>query len=168
MSSLNRVMLIGRLGKDPEIQHFDSGVVKASFSLATSEVYINKDGQRIEQTEWHNVVMWRKLAEIAEKYLHKGKMVYIEGRLKTRSWDDKDNVKRYVTEVDATNMIMLGSGGSEGGGNYQGGGGGYEKSGGGSGSGGGNYDRNLRGGSNNSSSHDDMPVDMGDADDLPF
>ncbi|MBK8470955.1 MAG: single-stranded DNA-binding protein [Sphingobacteriales bacterium] len=109
MTSLNRVMLIGRLGKEPEIQHFDSGVVRASFSLATSEVYINKDGQKIEQTEWHNIVMWRKLAEIAEKYLVKGKLVYIEGKLKTRSWDDKEGNKRYVTEIDASNMIMLGS-----------------------------------------------------------
>lgn len=154
MSSLNRVMLIGRLGKDPEIQHFDSGVVKASFSLATSEVYMNKDGQKVEQTEWHNVVMWRKLAEIAEKYLHKGKMVYIEGRLKTRSWDDKDNIKRYVTEIDASNMIMLGTGGEGGGG-----GGGYDK--------GGSSDRSSRS-NNGGSSHEDIAADFAGPDDLPF
>ncbi len=153
MSSLNRVMLIGRLGKDPEIQHFDSGVVKASFSLATSEVYMNKDGQKVEQTEWHNVVMWRKLAEIAEKYLHKGKMVYIEGRLKTRSWDDKDNIKRYVTEIDASNMIMLGTGGEGGGG------GGYDK--------GGSSDRSSRS-NNGGSSHEDIAADFAGPDDLPF
>ncbi len=154
MTSLNRVMLIGRLGKEPEIQHFDSGVVRASFSLATSEVYINKDGQKVEQTEWHNIVMWRKLAEIAEKYLVKGKLVYIEGRLKTRSWDDKEGNKRYVTEIDATNMIMLGNQGTEGGGGgsrYQGG------------SGGGQYN------SPRTENPMDTPsVDIPEADDLPF
>ncbi|MCC7222665.1 MAG: single-stranded DNA-binding protein [Chitinophagales bacterium] len=153
MTSLNRVMLIGRLGKEPEIQHFDSGVVRASFSLATSEVYINKDGQKIEQTEWHNIVMWRKLAEIAEKYLVKGKLVYIEGKLKTRSWDDKEGNKRYVTEIDASNMIMLGSQGNEGGGGgtrYQGGGGGQYNS------------------PRTDNAMDSPPIEMPESDDLPF
>lgn len=155
MTSLNRVMLIGRLGKEPEIQHFDSGVVRASFSLATSEVYINKDGQKIEQTEWHNIVMWRKLAEIAEKYLVKGKLVYIEGKLKTRSWDDKEGNKRYVTEIDASNMIMLGSQGNEGGGGgggtrYQGGGGGQYNS------------------PRTDNAMDNPPIEMPESDDLPF
>ena len=153
MTSLNRVMLIGRLGKEPEIQHFDSGVVRASFSLATSEVYINKDGQKIEQTEWHNIVMWRKLAEIAEKYLVKGKLVYIEGKLKTRSWDDKEGNKRYVTEIDASNMIMLGSQGNEGSGGgtrYQGGGGSQYNS------------------PRTDNAMDSPPIEMPESDDLPF
>lgn len=107
MKSLNRVTLIGRLGKDPEIQKFDSGVTKASFSLATSESYVGKDGSRVEQTEWHNIVLWRQLADIAEKYLRKGKLVYLEGRLRTRSWEDKDAHKRYITEIEAGSLIML-------------------------------------------------------------
>lgn len=163
MTSLNRVMLIGRLGKDPEIQHFDSGVVRASFSLATSEVYINKEGQKIEQTEWHNVVMWRKLAEIAEKYLQKGKLVYIEGRLKTRSWDDKDGNKRYVTEIDATNMIMLGTQGGEGGGH--GGGNRYPARDSGSSYSGGQGNYGTRG---DNSGMDTPIVDIPETDDLPF
>lgn len=109
MSSLNKVMLIGRLGKDPEVQRFDSGAMKASFSLATSESYTNRDGVRVESTEWHNIVVWRKSAEIAERYLRKGKLVYIEGRIKTRSWDDQNGQKRYITEIEASNFTMLGS-----------------------------------------------------------
>ena len=95
------------MGKDPEIRHMEGGVSKASFPLATSEFY-TKDGQRVEQTEWHNIVVWRGLADIAEKYLHKGKLVYVEGKLRTRSWDDKEGNKRYITEVVADNFTMLG------------------------------------------------------------
>lgn len=95
------------MGKDPEIRHMEGGISKASFPLATSEVY-TKDGQRVEQTEWHNIVLWRGLAEIAEKYLHKGKLVYVEGKLRTRSWDDKEGNKRYTTEVVADSFTMLG------------------------------------------------------------
>jgi len=107
MSSLNKVMLIGNLGKDPETRHFDSGANKTSFSIATTEKYTNKEGQVIEQTEWHNIVMWRGLATTAEKYLRKGHKVFIEGRMRTRSWDDDAGVKKYITEVEARSMVML-------------------------------------------------------------
>ena len=107
MRGLNKVTLIGRLGRDPELKYFDSGAAKANFPLATSETYTNKDGQRIENTEWHNIVFWRQLAEIAEKYLKKGSLIYVEGKLKTRSWDDQDGNKKYITEVECNNMIML-------------------------------------------------------------
>lgn len=107
MSGINKVILVGHLGKDPDIRHMEGGVSKASFPLATSEIY-TKDGQRVEQTEWHNIVVWRGLADVAEKYLHKGKLVYIEGKLRTRSWDDKEGNKRYITEVVADNFTMLG------------------------------------------------------------
>lgn len=107
MSGINKVILVGHLGKDPEIRHLDNNVTVASFPLATSESY-NKDGKRIEQTEWHNIVMWRGLAEIAEKFLHKGKLVYIEGKIRTRSYEDREKVKRYTTEIVADNFTMLG------------------------------------------------------------
>ncbi len=106
--SVNKVILIGRLGKDPESRTIDSGVKVSKFPLATSEYYKNKNGERVEQTEWHNVVMWRGLADVAEKYLKKGDQVYIEGKLQTRSYE-QDNVKKYFTEVVADNMTMLGS-----------------------------------------------------------
>jgi len=107
MSGINKVILVGHLGKDPEVRHLDNNVVVASFPLATSETY-NKDGKRIEQTEWHNIVMWRGLAEIAEKFLRKGKLVYIEGKLRTRSYEDRENIKRYTTEIIADNFTLLG------------------------------------------------------------
>lgn len=107
MKSLNKVTLIGRLGKDPEIQRFDENMMVAKFSIATSESYKDKTGNLIENTEWHNIVIWRKLAEIAEKFLKKGSMVYLEGKLRSRSWDDKDGTKRYTTEIVADNFIML-------------------------------------------------------------
>lgn len=107
MSGVNKVILVGRLGKDPEVRHLESGVAVASFSVATSENYKDRtSGERKEITEWHNVVLWRGLAEVAEKYLNKGDMVYIEGKLRTRSWE-KDNVTRYTTEVVGDNMTML-------------------------------------------------------------
>ena len=108
MAGINKAILVGNLGKDPEVRTIESGVKVANFSLATSETYKNKDGERITQTEWHNIVLWRGLAEVAEKYLKKGNQVYIEGRIRTRSWDDKDGVKRYTTEIQADNMTMLG------------------------------------------------------------
>ncbi len=109
MAGVNKVILVGRLGKDPEVRHLESGAAVANFTMATSESYKDKNtGQRVEQTEWHNIVLWRWLAETAEKYLHKGDMVYIEGKLKTRSWQDKDGNTRYTTEVVADNMTMLG------------------------------------------------------------
>ncbi len=107
MSGINKVILVGHLGKDPEVRHLDGGVSVASFPLATSETY-NKDGKKVEQTEWHNIVMWRGLADIASKYLQKGKLVYIEGKLRTRSFEDKEGNKRYTTEIVAENFTMLG------------------------------------------------------------
>ncbi|HXH99665.1 MAG TPA: single-stranded DNA-binding protein [Sphingobacteriaceae bacterium] len=107
MSGINKVILVGHLGKDPEVRHLEGGVTVASFPLATSESF-NKDGKRIEQTEWHNIVMWRGLADIASKYLQKGKLVYIEGKLRTRNFEDKEGHKKYMTEVVAENFTMLG------------------------------------------------------------
>lgn len=107
MSGINKVILVGHLGKDPEMRHLDGGVSVTSFPLATSETY-NKDGQKVEQTEWHNIVMWRGLADVAAKYLQKGKLVYIEGKLRTRSFEDKEGIKKYTTEVVAENFTMLG------------------------------------------------------------
>ena len=105
---VNKVILIGNLGRDPEVISFDGGVKKASFSIATTEVYRTRDGQDMEQTEWHNIVMWRGLAEVAEKYLRKGSQIYVEGRIKTRSYE-KDGQKRYVTEIECDNLTMLGN-----------------------------------------------------------
>lgn len=106
--SVNKVILIGNLGKDPEIRRLESGAAVANFPIATSESYTDRNtGQRIENTDWHNIVLWRGLAEIAEKYLKKGQKVYIEGKLKTRSWQDKDGNTRYTTEVVGDNMTML-------------------------------------------------------------
>lgn len=107
MSGVNKVILIGNLGKDPEVKYLESKVPVANFTLATNSTWKDKDGSKKEHTEWHNIVLWRGLAEVAEKYLHKGDKVYIEGKLRTRSWSDKDNVKRYTTEVIAENMTML-------------------------------------------------------------
>src|SRR5690606_30192437 len=109
MSGVNKVILVGRLGKEPEVRNLESGAVVANFSLATSESYKDRvTGERKEVTEWHNVVLWRGVAEIAQKYLHKGDLVYIEGKLRTRCWE-KEGVTRYTTEVVADNMTMLGS-----------------------------------------------------------
>jgi single-strand DNA-binding protein len=107
MSGINKVILIGHLGKDPELRSLEGGVSVTSFPLATSETF-NKDGQRVEQTEWHNIVMWRGLADLAVKFLQKGKLVYIEGKLRTRSFEDKEGIKKYTTEVVAENFTMLG------------------------------------------------------------
>jgi len=108
MSGINKVILVGRLGKDPDIRTFDTGVKKASFTMATSEYRKDKDGNRTELTEWHNIVCWRNLAEIAEQYLAKGKLIYLEGKLRTRSWDENGS-KRYITEIEASTFTMLGS-----------------------------------------------------------
>lgn len=115
MASLNKVMLIGNLGKDPEVRYTGSGTAVASFSLATSEKFKNKNGEWEERTEWHNVTLWARLAEIAGEYLSKGKTVYIEGRLQTRKWQDRDGKDRYTTEIVGEKMQML-SGKGEGGG----------------------------------------------------
>src|SRR4051794_30267725 len=107
MSGINKVILIGHLGKDPEMRYLEGGVSVTSFPLATSETF-NKDGQKVEQTEWHNIAMWRGLADVAGKFLQKGKLVYIEGKLRTRSFEDKEGVKKYTTEIVAENFTMLG------------------------------------------------------------
>ena len=108
MAGVNKVILVGNLGKDPEVKYLDNGVAVANFSLATTEKYKNKEGEKVSQTEWHNIVLWRGLAEVAEKYLKKGASVYIEGKIKTRKWEDKDGNTRYNTEILADNMTMLG------------------------------------------------------------
>ena len=118
--SLNKVQLIGNLGKDPEVKYTPSGTPVAKITLATNERYKDKNGEWQDRTEWHNVVLWQRLAEIAGEYLKKGGKVYIEGRLQTRSWDDKQtNQKKYMTEVVASDLILLGGrgeGSGEGGG----------------------------------------------------
>jgi single-strand DNA-binding protein len=106
--SVNKVILIGNVGKDPEVRYLDNNLPICKMSLATSEVYKNKAGEKVTTTEWHNVILWRGLAEVAEKYVKKGSQVYIEGRLRTRSYDDKDKVKRYTTEIVADVMQLLG------------------------------------------------------------
>jgi single-strand DNA-binding protein len=110
---LNRVMLIGNLGKDPEVSYTASGIAVAKFSIATGERWKDESGNTQERTEWHNIVVWSKLAEICGQYLKKGSKVFIEGRLQTRSWDDKNSgTKRYMTEIVAQNMVMLDSKGA--------------------------------------------------------
>jgi single-strand DNA-binding protein len=106
--SVNKVILIGNLGKDPEIRRLESGVIVASFTLATSETYTDKStGERKEITDWHDIVMWRGLAEVAEKYLKKGMKIYLEGKLKKKSWQDKEGNVRYSTEIIADEMTIL-------------------------------------------------------------
>jgi single-strand DNA-binding protein len=107
MKTLNKVQLIGRLGKDPEVQKFDGDNMVVRFPLATNESYKDKNGQLVESTDWHNIVAWRKLGQIAEQYIKKGMSIYVEGKIRSRSYDDKDGVKRYVTEIVADNFIML-------------------------------------------------------------
>ncbi len=111
MGSVNKVILIGNLGKDPEVRHTPNGTAVANFPIATNEAWNNREGQREERTEWHRVVAFGRLAEICGQYLKKGKQVYIEGRLQTRSWDDRDGNKRYTTEIVAGTMTMLGRAG---------------------------------------------------------
>ena len=106
--SVNKVLLLGNLGKDPDLRHTSSGTTVCTFSLATTNRFKDKNGQQQEQTEWHNIVTWAGLAEICGKYLHKGKQVYIEGKIQTRSYDDRDGNKRYITEIVANDMHMLG------------------------------------------------------------
>jgi single-strand DNA-binding protein len=178
MASLNKVMLIGNLGKDPEVRAIPSGVKVANFPIATSESYTGKDGNRVEKTEWHNIVMWRGLAEVAEKYLKKGNQVFIEGKLQTRSWDDQNGQKKYMTEIIADNMTMLGGRRNEGGGGFGGGddeggsGGSYggRSSGGGSygGNSGGGYGGNSGGGSGGGYSKSGGSTPPPPEDDLPF
>ncbi len=150
---VNKVILIGRLGKDPVLKHFSNDNAIAEFSVATDESYRNKEGQKVDQTEWHNVkIPTKKQAEIAEKYLKKGSMVYVEGRIRTRSYDDKDGNKKYVTEIICETFRMLDSKRDSGGGNYDNGGG-----------------SSYNSGSNQSSRNNEAPVSHQSADDdLPF
>jgi len=104
---INKVILAGNLGKDPEVRHLEGGAVVANFPLATTETYKDKNGNKIEQTEWHNIVLWRAQAEYAEKYLKKGFTILVEGKLKTRTWEDKDKNKRYTTEVYGDSITIL-------------------------------------------------------------
>ncbi len=153
---VNKVILVGNLGRDPEVRSTPSGQSVASFSIATSRSWRDKEGQQQKETEWHNIVVWGKQAEIAGRYLNKGKLVYIEGRLQTRSWDDKQSgEKKYRTEVVCDNFRMLGGRGEEGGGH--GGGGGHFDEGGGGGSYGGGGGGGYSGGGAG-----------GDDDDIPF
>ena len=147
MAGVNKVILVGNLGKDPEVRHLDNGRAVANFSLATSETYKNKAGERVTNTEWHNVVLWTPLAEIAERFLKKGGQVYIEGKLTTRSWDDQEGNKRYTTEVVGRELTLLGS----------------------------KADNDNNGGMSNSPSSSSAPVESpvsnipeDDSDDLPF
>ena len=109
MASVNKVIVLGNLGKDPELRHLPNGDAVCNFSLATTESWKDKDGNKQDKTEWHNIVIFRKLAEIAGEYLKKGRPVYIEGRLQTRKWQDKEGKDRYTTEIVADQMQMLGS-----------------------------------------------------------
>lgn len=114
--SVNKAIVLGNLGQDPDVRSTSSGQMVANFSLATNRSWTDRNGQRQEQTEWHKIVAWAKLAEIIEQYLKKGDQVYIEGRLQTRTWEDKSGEKRYTTEIVAQEMVMLGSGGGARGG----------------------------------------------------
>jgi len=107
MRGVNKVTLIGNLGKEPDLQYLEGNIAVAKFPLATTETYKDKTGNLVSQTEWHTVVLWRGLAELAQKYLHKGSLVYIEGRLRTRSWEDKDKNRRFSTEIVGDNLVML-------------------------------------------------------------
>ena len=137
MAGINKVILIGRLGQDPEVRYTPSGVAVANFSIATSEEWKDKDsGEKKERTEWHRIVAWRRLGEICGEYLSKGRQVYVEGRLQTRSWDDRDGNKKYTTEIVASDVQFLGtrdmsdggrpSGGAGAGAGGGGGGGGFQ------------------------------------------
>ena len=108
MAGVNKVILVGNLGKDPEVRHLEGGVSVAHFTLATNEYYKDKQGTRVERTEWHNISAWRGLADMADKYLKKGQQVYIEGKLRTRQYQDKDQQTRYITEIIADEISMLG------------------------------------------------------------
>ena len=150
---VNKVILIGNLGSDPEVRYTPDGAPVANFSLATNESWLDKNGQRQERTEWHRLVLWRRNAEIAQQYLKKGAMIYVEGKLQTRSWDDQSGQKRYMTEVEVRNFQMLDSRG-------EGDGGGRDA---------GYSDRPTGGQSAGPAAQPDAPPPPGgDDDDLPF
>jgi single-strand DNA-binding protein len=114
MSGINKAIILGRLGKDPDTKHLPNGDTVCNFTIATSETWKDKSGEKQERTEWHRIVAFRKLGEICCKYLGKGKLVYVEGKIQTRTWDDKDGNKRYTTEIVASDMQMLGGKDSDG------------------------------------------------------
>lgn len=169
MGGVNRVILVGHLGKDPEVRYTPNGQAVANFTIATSDTWTDKGGQKQERTEWHRIVAWAKLAELCGEYLAKGRQVYVEGRIQTRQWEDRDGQKRYTTEILASQIVFLGGrgegmgGGSSGGGSSGGGGGGS--------SGGGNrrQPQSDHQGGGGSGGYDDFsgPPPLSD-DDVPF
>lgn len=157
--SVNKAIIVGNLGADPDVRSTGSGTRVANLSVATSRQWNDRQGQRQEKTEWHRIVLWDKLAEIGERYLKKGDQVYIEGEIEYRQYEDKDGVTKYMTEIRAREMVMMGSGGGQGGG--------------GSFSGSSSSPRSRQpaaaGNSGNDSSYDDFPTDFPEEDDdLPF
>ncbi len=163
---VNKVMLLGNLGRDPEVRQTPSGQTVASFSIATNRKWKDRDGNRQEQTEWHNIVVWGRQAEVAGQYLTKGKQIFLEGRLQTRSWDDRQSgEKRYRTEIVCEYFKMLGGrDGGGGGGGYGGGGGSYGGGGGGSYGGGGGGGGSYGGGGGASGEASGSPSGEGGAD----
>ena len=151
MSGVNKVIIVGRLGADPEVKQISSGNTVARLSLATSEVWNDRNGQKQERTEWHRIVVWGKQAEICGKYLSKGRQIYIEGRLQTRSWEGQDGRKNYTTEIVANTIQFLGGGGASAGGGAN------------------NFDSTTGGGNNLNQFEDFGPEPSFDADeDIPF
>jgi single-strand DNA-binding protein len=165
MAGVNKAILVGNLGRDPELRHTPNGQAVVNFTLATSESWTDKSGERQERTEWHRIVVWGKTAEMCNQYLSKGRTVYVEGRIQTREWEDKDGNKRYTTEINASTVNFIGprtggggdvgssqGGGSQGGGGYTGGGGGSAQS------------------RSNPSEHANAPMDTAPPadDDIPF
>ena len=122
MGSVNKVILVGNLGRDAELRYTPGGAAVATLNMATTEVWNDKQGAKQEKTEWHRVIFWGKVAESLSEYLTKGKQVYVEGRLQTRQWDDKDGNKRYTTEIKGDRIVLLGGAGGRGGGMSRGGG----------------------------------------------
>lgn len=142
MRGVNKVVLIGNLGKEPDLQYLEGNIAVAKFPMATTETFKDKTGNLVSQTEWHTIVLWRGLAELAQKYLHKGSLIYIEGRLRTRSWEDKDKNKRFSTEIVGDNLVMLDK----------------RK----------DYNNDDNSDSTSSADDNDMNYNSGDKDDLPF
>jgi single-strand DNA-binding protein len=121
MAGVNKAILVGNLGRDPELRHTQNGQAVANFTLATSETWTDKNGERVERTEWHRIVAWGKTGEMCAQYLSKGRTVYVEGRIQTREWEDKTGNKRYTTEINAQTVNFIGPRGSGGGGGSEGG-----------------------------------------------
>lgn len=155
MAGVNKAILVGNLGRDPELRQTPNGQAVVNFTLATSESWTDKSGERQERTEWHRIVVWGRQAEMCNQYLSKGRTVYVEGRIQTREWEDKDGNKRYTTEINASNVTFIGprtDGGGAGGGGYASGSGGYA------------------GGGDGAGPRNDAPADPGPPmdDDIPF